>query len=64
MTMSKLSMSNCRMHLRLYPVSRILYGTRSHGIRYLRSSFTASLSSSVVDYPIEHGRRYHAYQTS
>lgn len=29
---------------------------------YLRSTFTASLSSSVMDYPVEHGRRYHAYQ--
>ncbi|SPO03565.1 related to methyltransferase [Cephalotrichum gorgonifer] len=26
------------------------------------SSFTASLSSSVLDYPVEHGRRYHAYR--
>ncbi|SPO01792.1 related to methyltransferase [Cephalotrichum gorgonifer] len=26
------------------------------------SAFTASLSSSVVDYPIEHGRQYHAYR--
>ncbi|KAK1717005.1 S-adenosyl-L-methionine-dependent methyltransferase [Colletotrichum lupini] len=26
------------------------------------SNFTASLSSSVVDYPVEYGRRYHAYR--
>ncbi|KAF6821434.1 methyltransferase domain-containing protein [Colletotrichum musicola] len=26
------------------------------------SNYTASLSSSVVDYPTEYGRRYHAYQ--
>ncbi|KAK1495787.1 methyltransferase [Colletotrichum abscissum] len=26
------------------------------------SSYTASLSSSVVDYPIEYGRRYHAFR--
>ncbi|KZL67145.1 UMTA methyltransferase family protein [Colletotrichum tofieldiae] len=26
------------------------------------SSYTASLTSSVVDYPIEYGRRYHAYR--
>ena len=30
--------------------------------RVSRSSYTASLSSSVVDYPVEHGRRYHAYR--
>ncbi|KAK1535526.1 methyltransferase domain-containing protein [Colletotrichum paranaense] len=27
------------------------------------SSYTASLSSSVVDYPTEHGRRYHAFRS-
>ena len=27
-----------------------------------RSSFTESLSTGVLDYPIEHGRRYHAYR--
>lgn len=27
-----------------------------------RSAYTASLSSSVVDYPVENGRRYHAYR--
>ncbi|KAK1640153.1 methyltransferase domain-containing protein [Colletotrichum phormii] len=26
------------------------------------SSYTASLASSVVDYPVEHGRRYHAFR--
>lgn len=26
------------------------------------STFTASLSSSVLNYPIENGRRYHAYR--
>ncbi|KAI8281161.1 Secondary metabolism regulator LAE1 [Colletotrichum sp. SAR11_57] len=26
------------------------------------SSYTASLTSSVIDYPIENGRRYHAYR--
>ncbi|WYZ43348.1 hypothetical protein EsH8_VI_001047 [Colletotrichum jinshuiense] len=26
------------------------------------SSYTASLSSSVIDYPIEYGRRYHAFR--
>ncbi|OHE95619.1 methyltransferase domain-containing protein [Colletotrichum orchidophilum] len=26
------------------------------------SSYTASLASSAVDYPIEHGRRYHAFR--
>ncbi|KAJ3944850.1 uncharacterized protein N0V96_004867 [Colletotrichum fioriniae] len=29
---------------------------------YSSSSYTASLSSSVVDYPIEYGRRYHAFR--
>lgn len=33
-----------------------------HTLNEQLSTFTASLSSSVVDYPIEHGRRYHAYQ--
>ncbi|TDZ20265.1 Secondary metabolism regulator LAE1 [Colletotrichum orbiculare MAFF 240422] len=27
------------------------------------SAYSASLASSVVDYPIEHGRRYHAYRS-
>ncbi|KAL1876834.1 hypothetical protein VTK73DRAFT_9136 [Phialemonium thermophilum] len=27
------------------------------------SQFTASLTSSVVDYPVEHGRRYHAFRS-
>ncbi|KXH51832.1 methyltransferase domain-containing protein [Colletotrichum salicis] len=27
------------------------------------SSYTASLSSSVVDYPTEHGRRYHSFRS-
>jgi len=27
-----------------------------------RSAFTASLTSSVIDYPVEHGRRYHAFR--
>ncbi|KAF4811513.1 putative methyltransferase tdiE [Colletotrichum siamense] len=27
------------------------------------SSYTASLSSSVVDYPVEHGRTYHAFRS-
>jgi hypothetical protein len=27
-----------------------------------RSAFTASLTSSIVNYPVEHGRRYHAYR--
>ena len=27
-----------------------------------RSSYTASLTSSVLAYPTEHGRRYHAYR--
>lgn len=31
-------------------------------VLHLRSAFTASLSSSVMGYPVEHGRRYHAYQ--
>ncbi|KAF7553975.1 hypothetical protein G7046_g6944 [Stylonectria norvegica] len=26
------------------------------------SSYTASLTSSVVNYPMEHGRRYHAFR--
>ncbi|KAK1633512.1 hypothetical protein BDP81DRAFT_67207 [Colletotrichum phormii] len=26
------------------------------------SNYTASLSSSVVDYPMEYGRRYHAFR--
>ncbi|OHW99237.1 UMTA methyltransferase family protein [Colletotrichum incanum] len=30
--------------------------------RWPISSYTASLTSSVVDYPIEYGRRYHAYR--
>ncbi|KAK2050679.1 S-adenosyl-L-methionine-dependent methyltransferase, partial [Colletotrichum somersetense] len=28
-----------------------------------RSAYTGSLTSSVVDYPTEHGRRYHAYRS-
>lgn len=27
------------------------------------SSYTASLTSSVINYPMEHGRRYHAYRS-
>jgi len=27
------------------------------------SSFTASVTSSVLNYPVEHGRRYHAYRS-
>ncbi|KAF6791694.1 UMTA methyltransferase family protein [Colletotrichum sojae] len=27
------------------------------------SNYTSSLSSSVIDYPIEHGRRYHAFRS-
>lgn len=34
----------------------------AYGAFYPRSTYTASLSSSVLDYPMEHGRRYHAYQ--
>lgn len=30
--------------------------------RMLSSSYTASLASSAVDYPVEHGRRYHAFR--
>ncbi|KAL0767553.1 hypothetical protein CaCOL14_009792 [Colletotrichum acutatum] len=29
----------------------------------MRSSYTASITSSVVDYPTEHGRRYHAFRS-
>ncbi|MBE3046101.1 hypothetical protein IMZ48_26895 [Candidatus Bathyarchaeota archaeon] len=39
------------------------YATLSNDVLMrIRSSYTASLSSSVVDYPVEHGRRYHAYK--
>lgn len=34
---------------------------RTHSSSHHSSAFTASLSSSVMDYPIEHGRSYHAY---
>ncbi|PKS08397.1 hypothetical protein jhhlp_005341 [Lomentospora prolificans] len=27
------------------------------------STYTASIASSVVNYPVEHGRRYHAYRS-
>lgn len=27
-----------------------------------RASYTASIGSSAFDYPVEHGRRYHAYR--
>lgn len=32
------------------------------GKRANSSNYTASLTSSVVEYPVEHGRRYHAYR--
>ncbi|KAI8246293.1 Secondary metabolism regulator LAE1 [Colletotrichum sp. SAR 10_96] len=36
--------------------------TDAASIQERLSRYTASLSSSVVDYPMEYGRRYHAYR--
>ncbi|KKA16356.1 Methyltransferase [Rasamsonia emersonii CBS 393.64] len=41
------------------------YGEELHTVRltfYVSSTYTASLTSSVQDYRIENGRRYHAYR--
>ncbi|KAK1529805.1 methyltransferase domain-containing protein [Colletotrichum paranaense] len=37
-------------------------GSWGRGANRRRSSYTASLTSSVVDYPTEYGRRYHAFR--
>ncbi|SPO01214.1 uncharacterized protein DNG_03961 [Cephalotrichum gorgonifer] len=55
----QLSTNNCETSLSLASIDiRLL----SYSILSARSFFTASLSSSVLDYPVEHGRRYHAYR--
>lgn len=50
--------SNCS-YTRPHPT---IIQLETHIVFYPRSTYTASLSSSVLDYPMEHGRRYHAYQ--
>ncbi|KAI8301819.1 Secondary metabolism regulator LAE1 [Colletotrichum sp. SAR11_59] len=42
-------------------VLKTITGRATHAARR-SSSYTASLTSSVIDYPIENGRRYHAYR--
>ncbi|KAK4150726.1 methyltransferase domain-containing protein [Chaetomidium leptoderma] len=45
------------------PSRKSLYASRTDAAPHPRSSFTASLSSSAVDYPVEYGRRYHAFRS-
>ncbi|CAK7212300.1 hypothetical protein SBRCBS47491_001416 [Sporothrix bragantina] len=44
-------------------VEENLIGDGDSAIANSVTTYTTSLASSVVDYPVEYGRRYHAYQT-
>ncbi|KXH28233.1 methyltransferase domain-containing protein [Colletotrichum simmondsii] len=45
-----------------FTASLQVLGSWGQGANRRRSSYTASLTSSVVDYPTEYGRRYHAFR--
>lgn len=62
MTMSRYFTSNCKTCLLILGIHTSPMSLNCILTSSFSSSFTASLSSSVMDYPIEHGRRYQAYQ--
>ncbi|KAF6833346.1 umta methyltransferase family protein [Colletotrichum musicola] len=51
---------NRRAAVRLHPRSSFWFGRP--WLTATSSNYSASVTSSVVDYPVEYGRRYHAYR--